>query len=411
MTLSKPTATLSLKPGREKPVLNRHPWVFSGAIGRVMGTAEPGDLVTIAGDNGRPLATAYYNPDSQISARILTWDVEQPIDESFWRGRLERAVSGRQPIANAHPPTSAYRLVHAEADGLPGLVVDRYNDTLVIQSLALGIDRRKEMLVALLADLTQPAGIIERSDVDVRQKEGLDKVIQLSWGESPPEEMVIQENGLRFLVDVWRGHKTGFYLDQRPNRAAVCRPSYVGGKEILNVFAYTGAFSVYAVANGAARITNVDSSIAALELAERNVAMNNETINNEQCAVENEYIAGDAFEVLRYFRDEGRRYDVVILDPPKFAYSQGGLERACRGYKDLNWLALGLLRPGGLLATFSCSGLVSAELFQKVVFAAAVDAHCDGQIIEHLTQGPDHPVLLTFPESAYLKGLLCRVWS
>jgi 23S rRNA (cytosine1962-C5)-methyltransferase len=401
-----PDATLILKPGREKPVLNRHPWVFSGAAGRLQGTAEPGDLVRIAGHNGRSLAVAYYNPRSQICGRILTWDVDEVIDEAFWRGRLQRAIDGRKHLADTGPQTTAYRLVNAEADGLPGLVVDRYNDYLVIQCLTLGIDRRKAMLVELLAGLTQPAGIIERSDVDVRQKEGLEKVTQLSWGESPPAEIIIRENNLRFLVDVWNGHKTGFYLDQRPNRAAVCLPAYVSGKEVLNVFAYTGAFGVYAAAAGAKQTTSIDSSVAVLEIAERNMEMNNETMNNEQ----NEYIAGDAFEVLRYFREEGRRFDMVILDPPKFAHSQSGIERACRGYKDLNWLALGLIRPGGMLATFSCSGLVSAELFQKVVFGAAVDAQRDVQILQQLAQGADHPILLTFPESAYLKGFLCRVW-
>ncbi len=417
---SKTLSTLVLKPGREKPVLNRHPWVFSGAIGRLEGTAEPGDLVTIAANNGRPLAAAYYNPHSQIRARILTWDIHEPVDEAFWRGRLQRAIDGREPLAN-DSTTTAYRLVNAEADGLPGLIVDRYNDYLVVQCLTLGIDRRKEMLAGLLADLLQPAGIVERSDVDVRQKEGLGPVTQLLWGESPPESLIIQENGLSFVVDLWHGHKTGFYLDQRPNRAAVCRPAYIAGKEVLNVFAYTGGFAVYAAAGGAKQVTNIDSSVAVLEVAERNGALNNgalnngalnnETMNNEQNEyIGNEYIAGDAFEVLRYFREEGRRFDVVILDPPKFAYSQSGVERACRGYKDLNWLALGLIRPGGLLATFSCSGLVSADLFQKVVFGAAVDAHRDVQIIEQLAQGPDHPILLTFPESAYLKGFLCRVW-
>jgi len=216
--------------------------------------------------------------------------------------------------------------------------------------------------------------------------------------------MTIHENGHAFLVDVWRGHKTGFYLDQRDNRAAVGRPVLLAGREVLNVFAYTGAFGVYAAAAGAARITQVDSSAPALEAAERNMALNGFDRPDD------ELIAGDAFEVLRYYRETGRQFDVVVLDPPKFAHNQGQVERACRGYKDLNWLALRLLRPGGLLATFSCSGLVSADLFQKVVFGAAVDAGRDVQIVQPLGQAADHPVLLSFPESAYLKGLLGRVW-
>ena len=407
------TATLTLKDGRDKPVRQRHPWVFSGAVERLRGEAQPGDLVTIADHRGAPLATATYNPRSQIVGRILSWDPGQPIDDAFWRERLERAIHGRElTMANgAAPPgneaqeaTTAYRLVNAEADGLPGLVVDRYGDTLVMQCLTLGIDRRKGLLTELLAERLRPAGILERSDVDVRGKEGLKPLVEMRHGQPPPPELTIRENGHAFLVDVWRGHKTGFYLDQRDNRAAAGRPVYMAGREVLNVFAYTGAFGVYAAAAGAARVTQVDSSVPALETAERNMAANG------FARPDDEYIAGDAFEVLRYYREEGRQFDVVVLDPPKFAHNQGQVERACRGYKDLNWLALRLLRPGGLLATFSCSGLVPAELFQKVVFGAAVDAGRDVQVLQPLGQAGDHPVLLSFPESAYLKGLLCRVW-
>jgi 23S rRNA (cytosine1962-C5)-methyltransferase len=257
-----------------------------------------------------------------------------------------------------------------------------------------------EQLVALLG----PAGVLERSDVDVRGKEGLKQLVEMRHGQPPPPELTIHENGHAFLVDVWRGHKTGFYLDQRDNRATASRPIYLEGREVLNVFAYSGAFGVYAAAAGAARVTQVDSSAAALEMAERNMALNG------LARPDDELIAGDAFEVLRYYREEGRQFDAVVLDPPKFATSQGQVDRACRGYKDLNWLALRLLRPGGLLVTFSCSGLVSADLFQKVVFGAALDAGRDVQILHYLGQSADHPVLLAFPESAYLKGLLCRVW-
>jgi len=419
-----PTASLQLKPGRDKPVHNRHPWVFSGAVGRLHGDPQPGDLITITDERDNPLATATFNPRSQIVARILSWDPAEPIDDAFWGRRLERAIAARAALglssdagaALVSPaallpgspvpasPTTAYRLVNAEADGLPGLIVDRYGDHLVMQCLTLGIDRRKAMLTAQLAELLRPAGILERSDVDVRGKEGLRLLIEPRHGQPPPPEMTIHENGHAFLVDVWRGHKTGFYLDQRDNRAAIGRPALLAGREVLNVFAYTGAFGVYAAAAGAARITQVDSSAPALEVAERNMALNGFDRPDD------ELIAGDAFEVLRYYRETGRQFDVVVLDPPKFAHSQGQVERACRGYKDLNWLALRLLRPGGLLATFSCSGLVSADLFQKVVFGAAVDAGRDVQILQHLGQAADHPVLLSFPESAYLKGLLGRVW-
>ena len=428
-----PTTTLILKQGRDKPVRNHHPWVFSGAIGRVQGQPAPGDLVTVADHKGAPLATAYYNAKSQIQARILSWEPSEAIDEAFWRSRLQRAIAGRammglaaddslqttdhspeseqsptgllptdhRPLPTA-PPTTACRLINAEADGLPGLVVDRYGDYLVIQCLTLGIDRRKEMLVGLLAELLRPAGILERSDVDVRGKEGLRPLVELRHGQEPPADLVIRENGFSFLVDLHHGHKTGFYLDQRDNRAAIGQPALMAGREVLNVFAFTGAFGVYAAAAGARAVIHVDSSAPALETAERNMQLNG--LDKES----DEYIAGDAFEVLRYFREEGRQFDAIILDPPKFAHSQGQIDRAARGYKDLNWLALRLLRPNGVLATFSCSGLVSADLFQKIVFGAAVDAGRDVQILRHLGQSADHPVLLSFPESAYLKGLLCR---
>jgi 23S rRNA (cytosine1962-C5)-methyltransferase len=398
-----PTAMLTLKKGRQKPVLNRHPWVFSGAIQQIDGEPAPGDIVDIADRQQRFLARAYFNPHSQIQARILSWDPAEAIDDQFWRRLMERAINGRNSL-NLQPATTAYRLVNAEADRLPGLIVDQYGDYLVVQCLTLGIDRRKEQLVALLADLLQPRGILERSDVDVRRKEGLPPSDGLLWGELPPAELLIRENGLTFAVDLQQGHKTGFYLDQRDNRALVGQPHIVAGKRMLNLFAYTGGFAVYAAAAQAGPIINVDSSVDALTLAERNIALNGWQ------RPQDEYLAGDAFEVLRYYRDEGEQFDLIVLDPPKFAHSQRDIDKACRGYKDLNWLALRLLRPGGWLATFSCSGLISADLFQKVLFGAAVDANRDAQIIRPLSQAADHPVALTFPESAYLKGFLCRVW-
>lgn len=397
------TGKLLLKPGREKPVNQRHPWIFSGAVQASVGDPAAGDLVEIADSHGRYLATAYYNPTSQIQARILTWDPNTAVDGDFWQRRFERAAAGRDALQLA-PATDAYRLVNAEADGLPGLVVDRYGDYLVMQCLTFGIDRRKQAFADLLVELFAPRGIIERSDADVRRKEGLAEARGLLRGTAVDAPLIVRENGFQFEVDLLAGHKTGFYLDQRDNRAIVGDTAVVGGKTVLNVFAYTGAFAVYAAAGGADQIVNVDSAIPALETAEANLARNG--FNRPQ----DEYIAGDAFEVLRYYRDNGTEFDVVILDPPKFVHSRRDLERATRGYKDLNWLALRLLRPGGVLATFSCSGLVSADLFQKIVFGAAVDAGRDAQIMRPLQQGPDHPILLTFPESAYLKGLLCRVW-
>lgn len=417
--MEQPTANLHLHAKSVKAVQNRHPWLFSGGIRRVEGEPQPGDLVQMVDDRGRALALAYFNPHSQIRGRILTWNPAEIIDDSFWLKRIRRAVRGRE-LLNLAPHTTAYRLINAEADGLPGLVVDKYDDFLVMQCGTMGIEVRKEQLVRLLVEELRPAGIVERSDMDTRPQEGLSAQSGHINGEHPPSELLVYENGLPFGVNLLTGHKTGLYLDQRDNRHLVCQPHFVAGKDILNVFAYTGGFAVVAAAHGARSIINLDSSVAVLEQAERNVerlaeggwelSPQSSSLNLHPSRSHDEYIAGDAFRILRDYRDEGRTFDMIILDPPKFAPTKGDVPRASRGYKDINWLALRLLRPGGLLATFSCSGHISAELFQKIVFGAAADAHRDVQIIHTLTQAPDHPVLLTFPESAYLKGLLCRVW-
>jgi len=382
-------------------VLNRHPWIFSGAIKRIEGEAADGDVVEVADYQGRFLAQGYLNRRSQITVRTLTWDEGEVIGEDFWRRCLERAFASRQALAD-DPATAAYRLVNAESDLLPGLIVDRYGDYLVIQFLTLGIERWKAELVSLMADLLKPRGIYERSDVEVRKKEGLAQVSGLLHGEEPPGLVEVTENGHRFLVDIRAGHKTGFYLDQCENRQKLTR--YCPGRAVLNCFAYTGAFAVYAAAAGAGRITNVESSAEALELARRNVALNGFADRDD------EYVKGDVFQVLREYRDRGRIFDLIILDPPKFAYSQHQVESACRGYKDVNLLAMQIIAPGGILFTFSCSGRVSPDLFQKVLFGASVDAGRDVQIIEKLSQASDHPILLTFPESEYLKGFVCRVF-
>lgn len=392
-----------LKPGRDKPVRQRHPWVFSGAIARIQGDPADGDIVEVRDAQGAFLARGTLNRHSQIVVRLLTWEVDEAIDEGFWRRRLERAIAGRAPLA-ADPHTNAYRLVNAESDGLPGLVVDRYDRFLGVQFLTLGIDRHKALLVALLADLLAPEGIFERSDVDVREKEGLTPVTGRLWGAEPPPLVGIREHGLRFLVDMRGGQKTGFYLDQRENRRLFQQMlRALPGAEVLNAFAYTGAFGVYAAAAGAGRIVHIDSSAEALALAREHMALNGFAGRDD------EFIVGDVFAELRRFRAAGRRFDAIVLDPPKFVHSAGQLPRATRGYKDINWLAFQLLRPGGLLFTFSCSGLVTPDLFQKIVFGAAVDAGREAQIIARLSHGPDHPILLSFPEGEYLKGLVCRV--
>lgn len=388
-----------LKPSKEKSVHHRHPWIFSGAIARLDNGVPPGAIVEVLDAAGNWLARGYLNPHSQIVVRLLTWDESEPIDRAFWESRLRHAWQRREAL-QLNASTNAYRIVHAESDGLPGLIVDRYADWLVLQSLTLGIEQWKPLLAELLLEITGSKGVYERSDAEVRSHEGLRFANGLLRGSQPPAPVVIQEHGHLFTVDVYHGHKTGFYLDQRENRRRV--GSLCSDAQVLNVFAYTGGFAVYALAAGARSVTNVDSSKDALRLADANVALNQ--LPGTVLSFE-----GDAFQVLRQLRDDGLRYDVVILDPPKFAFSRAQVLAATRGYKDINLLGMQLLRPGGLLATFSCSGLVSEELFQKVVFGASIDAGREVRIIERLSQGADHPVLLSFPEAAYLKGFLARV--
>ncbi|HVO41804.1 MAG TPA: class I SAM-dependent rRNA methyltransferase [Aggregatilineales bacterium] len=397
--------TIIVRRDREAMFEKRHPWVFSGAIHMVNGDPADGDLVALRTDGGSFLARGYWNHQSQISVHVLSWDDEQRIDDDFWRARLERAIDGRRREGGL---PNACRLINAENDGLPGLIVDRYADWLVIQALTMGIDRRKQMIAKLLMDLLGPAGIYERSDVDVRSKEGLPANTGLLAGKKPPALVEIDENGRHFLVDVFNGHKTGFYLDQRENRAALSNwlrfDPAAPDRVVLNCFSYTGGFAVYALDSMAHRVINVDSSAEALALAKRNVALNGFP------APDGDFVVADVFDKLRQYRADGERFDIIVLDPPKFAQNQRQIESACRGYKDINLLAFQLIKPGGLLLTFSCSGLVDADLFQKVVFGALADSKREAQIIARLFAGPDHPVALTFPEGAYLKGLMCRVW-
>jgi len=389
-----------LKPGREKPVLRRHPWVFSGAVARVEDHPQDGDVVDVVAADGQFLARGYLNRRSQIVVRIVSWEETEPIDDEFWRLRLRASIGRREGML---AQGGACRLVHAESDGLPGLIVDRYGAFLVVQFLTLGMDCRRDLLVQGLVDLVEPQGVFERDDEEVRRKEGLPTRTGVLWGEEPAERLEISEGGLRFLVDIRQGQKTGFYLDQRENRRRLLR--YAEGREVLNGFAYTGAFGVYALQGGAQHVVNLDASAQALEMAKDNYALNDW---GEDRA---EFVTGDVFRVLRKYRASQRTFDLIILDPPKFAHRAGEVTAATRGYKDINLLAFQLLREGGILFTFSCSGLVSPDLFQKVVFGAGLDAQREVQIVERLTQSPDHPVLLSFPESEYLKGLVCRVCS
>jgi len=393
-------ASIHLKPGREKSIRQRHPWIFSGAIAQVAGSPASGDTIDVYTSNGEMLGRAAYSPLSNIRARMWTWDPGETVNNQFIHRRLARSIKARQALV---PPeeTDALRLVHGESDGLPGVVVDRYGEVLVVQCLSAGAEYWRQTFVEALTDLLSPACIVERSDVDVRSLEGLQPRSEIIYGQLPDDRLVIHENGLRFWVDVLGGQKTGFYIDQRRNRQRV--RELVSGRSVLNCFCYTGAFSVYALAGGASAVHSIDSSAEALQWGVENAALNGFA---PEVATWQE---GDVFQALRAMRDRGVNYEAIILDPPKFAPTAVQAERAARGYKDINLLALKLLRPGGLLFTFSCSGGVSAELFQKIVAGAVIDAGVEARIVERLAQGPDHPVALTFPEGAYLKGLVVQV--
>ena len=393
---------LLLKPGREKSLLRHHPWIFSGAVAKLRGAVKPGETVEVISDQGDFLAKAAYNPMSQIVGRVWTWSDAENVNPDLLEKLLRLSIEARKSTCPDIPQEGALRLVYAESDRLPGLIVDRYADTLVVQFLSAGAEFWRETILDLLVKLTGITSIYERSDVDVRKLEGLPERSGLARGAEPPERIVIVENSLRFNIDVRMGHKTGFYLDQRNNRVKI--REMVRDKDVLDCFCYTGGFSINAMHGGAKSVLSIDSSADALERARENLSMNmpgeNERITWQE---------GDVFQVLRGLRDRNTKFDLVILDPPKFAPTAAQVERAARGYKDINLLGLKLLRPGGVLITFSCSGGVSEDLFQKIVAGAALDGGVQAQILERLTQSPDHPVALNFPEGAYLKGLIIRV--
>jgi 23S rRNA (cytosine1962-C5)-methyltransferase len=373
----------------------RHPWIYSGAVDRLHGRAEPGDVVMVHDSSGNVLGRAGYNPASQIVGRMWTFD-DTIVDAAFVAQRVEAAVARRDSLSAV---TNASRLVYSESDAVPGLIVDRYDDVVVVQFTAAAAEHWRAVIVDTLAALDGVKSVFDRSDIDVRRLEGLPMATGVLAGDEPRPEVEIVEHGCHYLVDVKRGHKTGFYLDQRDNRDLVARQAR--GCRVLNLFCYSGGFSIAAMRGGATSVVSVDSSAPALELARLNAARNG--------AGEMEWVKADVFTYLRELRDRGATFDLIVLDPPKLASSAAQVRRATRGYKDLNWLAFRLLSAGGHLATFSCSGLVDADLFTKVVAGAALDARREVALVHHLDQASDHPVSLSFPESAYLKGLWCRV--
>ncbi|MEJ6474768.1 class I SAM-dependent methyltransferase [Pseudoalteromonas piscicida] len=395
------TCALYLQPGREKSLNRKHPWVFSKAIKKVKGKPALGDTVKIYSNDGKYLATAAYSPDSQIRARIWTFDESQQIDQAFFEQKLARAFEAREYVI-AEGALTGFRLCAAESDGLPGVTIDKFDNYLVCQLLSAGAERHKGEIVMALKSLFPECAVYERSDVDVRKKEGLDKITGPLSGDAPTEPVLISENGLKIEVDIISGHKTGFYLDQRDSRAALER--FVKDKEVLNCFCYTGTFGLYALRGGCNKVINVDVSQPALDTAKRNVEHNGLDLSKA------EFVKQDVFKLLRQYRDEGRQFDTIVMDPPKFAESKAQLNGACRGYKDINMIAMQILKPGGTLLTFSCSGLMEQNLFQKVVADAALDAGKELLIMERLNQAADHPIAGNYPEGFYLKGLICKVY-
>jgi 23S rRNA (cytosine1962-C5)-methyltransferase len=388
--------SLILNPGREKSLQHRHPWIFTGAVERIKGEPQSGETVAVRDTHGAFLALAAYSPKSQILGRVWTYRETETVDAAFLRARLARAIGLRQELAKA---TDGMRLVHGESDGLPGLVVDRYGDTLVMQVLSAGMERWRETLVDLLVELTSCANLYERSDAEVRELEGLPARAGILRGKLPVP-LIIREHGLKFYVDVEKGQKTGFYLDQRDNRRRI--GELANDKDVLNCFCYSGGFSLSALQGGARSVLSVDSSAEALALARENAKLNNLAEDRA------EWLEADVFKSLRLMRDQGKSFDLIVLDPPKFAPTAHHAANAARAYKDINLWALKLLRPGGLLATFSCSGGVTADLFQKILAGAALDASVTAQIVGRFAADADHPAVLNFPEGEYLKGLLLR---
>ena len=393
-------SVLFLKKGREKSLLRRHPWIFSGAVDRVEGQPRRGETIRVNSHDGKFLACGAYSPDSQLRARVRSFEQSETVGRDFFLNRIRRALDYRE-FLGYNAGDGACRLLAAEADGLPGVIADRYGDYIVVQISSAGGEFFKKMIAEALMEATGCRGVYERSDLSARKKEGLEETVGLLAGEMPPESLFIIENGLRFKVDVYHGHKTGFYLDQKENRRVVRELS--AGRRVLNCFSYTGTFGVCALKGGAAHVTNVDSSRPALETAEENYKLN--SLPDSAC----DNIDGDVFEYLRHCRESGESFDMIILDPPKFIDSKNALMRGCRAYKDIALLAFRLLKSGGILVNFSCSGLMERALFQKITADAALDAGREALIVRELTQAPDHPVPLSFPEGLYLKGFVNRV--
>lgn len=395
---------ITLKAGRDKSAIRRHPWIFSGAIDTVSSDPEFGESVEVYAYNGDFLGIAAYSPTSQIRARFWSFFEKTEIDELFFEERLETAIQLRESrgfsISN---PLSAFRLIYAENDGIPGCIIDKYGEYYSVEILAAGPEKHREIIYKVLAKKTGCKGIFERCDSDVRKKEGMEKRTGVVYGIVPETPIPMEENGILFLIDIRNGHKTGYYLDQRDARKRIGELS--SGKKVLNCFCYTGGFGLFALKGNASHVYQVDVSKSALKIAKELL------VENKLPTAKATHTEADVFQYLRKCRDKGETFDLIVLDPPKFVEAKDHLQKGARGYKDINLLAMKLLSPNGMLATFSCSGLMDMSLFQKIIADAASDAKKDMQIIERFGQPADHPISLAFPEGQYLKGLLVQLKS
>jgi 23S rRNA (cytosine1962-C5)-methyltransferase len=394
--MTPPYLKILLKPGREASLLRGHPWIFSGAVASINGQGEPGDIAVASTREGVPLALGFYNPKSDIIFRLLTFDTTKSLDQDFWRQRIRSCLSLRQKVVPGG--TTAHRLINAEGDLLPGLIVDKYGDYLVFSIATAGVEKHRQMILDALIEEIKPLGLYERSEGRARQMEGLADRIGPACGDGIPDRIEITENDLNFKVDAMRGQKTGFFLDQRLNRERVGQFSRQG--LILNCFSYTGAFSVYCARGGAARVISVDSSGPANDIARWNLEKNGFSVDQHPVV---------RADVFNYLHETPDRFDLIILDPPAFARSKKDVMKSSRGYKEINLQAARLLKDGGILATFSCSNYIDETFFEKIVSGAMRDAGKTARLLQRLGPGPDHPTNLAHPEGRYLKGLLLEI--
>lgn len=389
-----------LKKGKEKAALQKHPWIFSGAIDKVKGTPSNGDVVRVLAADKTFLAYGYYNSQSRVAVRLLEWEEDSIIDKSWYEQKILKAILSRAHVLH-NEETNTCRLIFSEADYLPGLIVDKYAGFLSLQILSAGIENVKTDIIDILRAALNPTGIFDKSDASARTHENLEVSQGLLWGETPPEFIEVRENNVRYHINIADGQKSGFYCDQRDNREILA--AYTTGKDVLDCFCYSGGFTLNSLKQGAKHVTSVDSSALAIETMKHNLGLNGFS-EDQQTSIQS-----DVNKQLRVFKEEGKSFDVIILDPPKYAPSRSALDRAARAYKDLNRLGMLLLKPGGILATYSCSGAVDLDTFKQIIAWAALDAGREVQIIKQFHQPEDHPVRISFPEGEYLKGLMVRV--